>query len=334
MLRRDIAPLAADSVVPDLDDLTLRGVHDNMGTLHSAFEAEYARLKECWAQLLAERDQLDMLRARIQSVSVKENERLKLNVAGKRYEIRRTCVQKNTYFRSLLSGAFAPADDDGFFYIERDPTHVNSIMNVLRDGDTDLDRFTERELDKVRTDAEFFMVQELSSKVDRQRTTRRSGDGVVVCSVNRDASVVSHFNGVFFEVTVLRRDLRLHSIAFVAGETRKMVGEAFLKEGSIDSTALPRKIGDVEQAVEKGQLATINFASIPLTGSVYTIGVYSSSCPTAIAAVPTNAATRDFNHSGFVVGKTYHTTNPRGHWTKRAGDDEYDFVGEVSVSFS
>ena len=324
---------ATASVVQDLDMTGLPVINESMTSLHSILNQEYQRLKDQWAQLLAERDALDKIKNRIQSVSVTELDRLRLNVGGQRFEVRATCVQKNTYFRTLLSGTFTPADQDGFYFIDRDPQFVHVIMQMLRDGDVELSPFNDTALERIRADAEFYMVQDLVAKIDRARSARRAGSGIARVPINREPNLpLSSFNGIFFEVNVLKRDMVLHSIAFVAGESRKIVGEAYLKEGGIDSAAQPQKIGDVAQQVDQGGLVTISFSAMPLPKGVVTIGVYSSSCPTAVAVVPEAAGSKDFSADGLMLGHTYHTTNPRGHWTKQAGRDEFSFVGELTVS--
>ena len=96
---------------------------------------------------------------------------------------------------------------------------------------------------------------------------------------------------------------------------------------------LPTKIGETDIDATKGEAVTITFSTVALTGASYTIGVYSSSCPTAITACPTTMATRDYaQRHGIIIERSYHTTNARGHWTRRAGQDEFDFVGELGIS--
>jgi hypothetical protein len=317
----------------NLDTTGLPALTDSMSVLRHLMDSEYNRLKLEWQALLAERDAINQIKDRIQSVTVSEHDRLRLNVSGQRFEIRASCVQKNTYFRSLISNTFAPADTDGFYYIDRDPKFVIVILNMLRDGRADLDDFNERHLRQIRADAEYYMVGDLTNEVDRVLAARRTGTGIVAVPMNRDVPTTLSFNGVFMELTVTKRNLALHSISFVAGETRRIVGEAFCMEGSMDGQSKPQKVGEVEVDADKGQIISISFSTIALTGTAYTIGVYSSSCPTAVVACPTTMATRDYSRHGIVVERSYHTTNPRGHWTRRAGQDEFDLVGELGISF-
>jgi hypothetical protein len=315
-----------------LDSTGLPVLADSMSSLRGLMDNEYQRLRDEWAALLAERAAINKIKDRIQSVTVGEHERLRLNVSGQRFEIRASCVIKNTYFKSLLSNTFAPADADGFYYVDRDPTHVMAVINFLRDGDVDLSDLNERQLRRVRDDADFYMVGDLTTLVDRTLAARRSGTGITAIAMNGDVPTTLSFNGVFFEVSVTKRNLALHSVSFIAGENRQIHAEVFCVEGTLDGAARPSKIGETDIDAAKGQVVTITFSTIALTGSSYTIGVYSSSCPTAITVCPTTMATRDFSRHGLVVERSYHTTNARGHWTRRTGQDEFDFVGELGIS--
>lgn len=320
-----------EDVMKDLSFTGLNTIQDQMEQLQMSMADEYDRLKAEWKKYLKDKEEMDRIRGRITSVSVSELDRLKLNVGGRRFEIRATCATKNTYFRSLLSGTFTPADQDGFYFIDRDPEYVQVVMNFLRDGQIDLNDFNDRQLARIRQDAEFYMVQELQTEIDTFRTARKSGEGINLLSVNTQRPVTDCFNGVFIEINVTRPNFKLHSISFVAGERRKIVGEAFLKEGGIDSAGQLRRIGTVEQQVDKGQLVCINFSAVPLPTGTYVVGVYSVSCPTAIAVCPIRESQRE--QPGFVITRSYHTANQKGAFNQRAGDNEFDFSGELSVSY-
>jgi len=330
MSRKTAAGAAAPSGETDLDPTGLSTIQEMMDQLQRTMADEYDKLRTQWNIYLRDKEEMDRIKARLQGVNVKETDRLKLNVGGTRFEIRQSSTKNNTYFRSLVSETFAEADKDGFFFIDRDPTFVPVIMSYLRNGSIQLGRYTDTELAAIHEEAEFYMMNDLMTDIDGYRSKRRAGDGIATCSVNATRPVTDGFNGVFFEINVTKKDFKLHSISFVAGERRKMVGEAYWREGSLDSAGNMRKMGAVEQQVEKGQMVTINFSAIPLSVGVHTIGVYSVSCPTAVAACPVRESQRV--HNGFTIVRSYHTTNQKGHFNQRTGEDEFDFCGELAVS--
>jgi hypothetical protein len=298
--------------------------------LQTMMDEEFETLKSKWAEYERAKEELDRLNGLLSNVVAKETDRLKLNVGGMRFEIRLSCVMSNVFFKSLASGTFADADRDGFFYIDRDPMYMPVIMSHFRKT-VDLTEFSDADIDGIREEADFYMVQDLVDDIDAHRLKKLSAEGILISGINKQRPVSHAFNGVFFEINVIKKDFKLHSISFVAGESRKIVGEAYYKEGGIDSPGQPVKICVVETMATKGSLVTIQFSAIPLALGTHTIGVYSVSSPGAVAVCPRAESSRQFN--GFTLEKSYHTTNSKGYITSRTGENDYDFCGEVAVSF-
>ena len=141
------------------------------------------------------------------------------------------------------------------------------VLNFLREGDIELDTLNDRQLDRLRLEAEFFMCQELQARIETLRNQKRTKQCLSVADVNRQVPLSSllFFNGIVFEFQVLSPDLRLHSVSFIAGERRKIVGEVYLKSGGMDSPARFDKIGDVDEMAEKFSLLTVGFSAVALT---------------------------------------------------------------------
>ena len=314
----------------------LPGLEASMHALVLVIGAEHTKLKAERAFLAAEKRRLDELNHRLSSFAAPEHERLKLNVGGTKFEIRASSIQKNTYFRSLLGGTFAVCDGDGFYYIDRDPSYFGQVLNFLREGTVDLDGLTDKQLDRLKAEAEFYMVQELHATIEELRNKKRSKQGVQVVGVNRHVPTSSliFVNGIVFEFQVTAvHELQLHSVSFVAGEKRKIVGEVYLKLGPMDAPGRFEKIGDVDETVERLSVVNVAFSSVTLTSSTYTLAVYSASCSTAIAVCPRELTNRDLTSHGLRITRSYHTADPRGQFMKRAGpEDTFDFVGEMTIS--
>jgi hypothetical protein len=106
---------------------------------------------------------------------------------------------------------------------------------------------------------------------------------------------------------------------------------ALIREGTIQQPGNPQshKAGEIDQHVVKGVGVTIPLTAMTLHGGrSYVIGVYSSSCPIIVCGK--QDATRSF--PAFSVDRTYHTTDTRGSYTRKAGEDEFDFVGELALA--
>ena len=318
---------------PDELEMAVQVLTRDLGT-------ELLTIKNERAFLAAERKRLDDLNRRLNAFDPSEHDRLKLNVGGSRFEVRAACIKKNIFFRSLLSGTFASCDSDGFYFVDRDPIHIAAILHFLREGVLDLDHYSDRQLDRLKTEAEFYMVQDLHATIEELRSKKRSKQGVQVVGVNRHvpASSFAFFNGIVFEFQVTAvHELQLHSVSFVGGEKRKIVGEVYLKLGPMDAPGRFEKIGDVDALVDRLSVVNVAFAAVSLTSSSYTLAIYSASCPTAIAVCPKDLSNRDLlgdNNAGIIrMTRSYHTVDPRGQFSKRAGpEDTFDFVGEMTFS--
>ena len=310
------------------DTAGLGHIENKMGELQMLMTTEYVKLKEAKEEFAKMKEYYDNLAQKIKSTMPREDERLKLNVSGSRFEIRESIAVKNMFFKTLLSGTFATKDSDGNFYIDRDPVYVRVVLNFLRDGTVDLASFTPRELAALRGEAEFYMVPELQGRIDEINAS--DSTGIVTMSCNTQITNFSHaFNGIFFEVT-FKRDVKLHAISFVAGERRRIPCQALYREGGLDGSGDTHRICEVHQAADRGELVPMAFSTLSFSAGTYTFGLYSTS-PNAIACCPIETSRRETNPN-VVLGKTYHTTNARGDWGRRAGSDDVDFCGELMLS--
>lgn len=313
-----IKPVGLDELLTQVDSL-----QDNICN-------ENGSLQDAWRLLNERREKLGRVRDKIQSVVKASNERLKLNVGGTRFEIWTSYVLKNKYLSKLQSGTYQKSDPDGFFYIDKDPTYVPVVLNHLRDGAVDLSPFNDQQLLKIRADAEFFMVTELQADIDARRSSLKATTGLTICTFNL-GRFTPCFNGIFFEVNV-KKQCNLHAVSFLAGERRRLAAEAYLKEGGLDNPSSFHKIGEpVAQQVDKGQVVQIPVTNVVLAPGLHTLGIYSSSCPTAVIVCPRAEAQRESN--GITLGRSYHTSDQKGNFTRRSGEDDFDFCGEIHVHF-
>lgn len=307
---------------------TMRIVEDVMGEELDKLKARKAKLREGQRAL-------NRIRERIEMASCSSVNRLKLNVGGRKVELKMSHVERNNFFRPLLTNAFTQPDSEGFYFIDRDPTFVMVIVNYLRGGlaAIDLDLFTPAQLRRILRDAEFYMVQGLQDKVDELLRVRGPSRSISCVNINTGLGVPSRFfNGVFMQITPVR-NVTLHSIAFVCGEKRpNFVARAQLRETDIASltpTTQLRTIGEVDQPVEKGQKVTISMTALSLQGGkTYTIGVYSSASA-AVGGCPSTNAERQFDL--FTINATFYTIDAR-HALSKKMENDFDFVGELYLS--
>jgi hypothetical protein len=307
----------------------------SMNIVEQVMGEELEKLKARKAKLREGQRALNKIRERIEMVSCNPTNRLKLNVGGKKVELKMSHVERNNFFRPLLTNAFTQPDSEGFYFIDRDPTFIMVVVNYLRGGlsGVDLDLFTPAQLRRILRDAEFYMVQGLQDKVDELLRVRGPSRSITCVNLNTSTGLPArYFNGIFLQITPVR-NMTLHSIAFICGEKRpNFVARALLRETDIASltpTTQLRTIGEVDQPVEKGQKVTISMTALSLQGGkTYTIGVYSSASA-AVGGCPTTNAERRFDL--FTIDSTFYTTDPR-HVLSKKTENDFDMVGEIYVS--
>lgn len=87
-------------------------------------------------KILEEREQQhDILRARVSSNQAAAKMRVSVNVGGHIFSASKDVFlsQEDTYFHAMLGGDWEP-DEDGTYFIDRNPKHFGCIMESLRSG--------------------------------------------------------------------------------------------------------------------------------------------------------------------------------------------------------
>eukprot|EP00759_Apiculatamorpha_spiralis_P046106 PhF_6_TR42699/c0_g1_i5/m.64473 len=341
--------------VPDVDTSGVDEMEGHMINVRETMEREFSKIRNEYERLMRLKQELDAIRRRIRDVSVDERDRVRLNVSGRRFEIRASSVLKNTFFRSLLSGSFVSPDPDGFYFIDRDPEFVQTVLNFLRDGSVDISRVTTNDLPALRRDADFYMVQDLVAAVDiaiaaranaaaalesgfnnaSLATTASMGtasSGTAPVALNTQRPVTHAFHGIGFEVIINKPNFRVLSMSFIAGTAKKLTVEVYYKEGPADNSTNWRKIGDFEGNVEKGVLVPLSISqSLALSSGVHSFVVYTSSSSSGIAVCPRRDGIRQTH--AFQLGRSYHIEDSKGQIGRKNSWDEYDFSGDLVVSF-
>lgn len=306
-----------------------------MQQLREGFVEEYDCLEQNWSEYARLKESIDHLHERIMSATVLESERLRLNIGGKRFEIRESMVKNNAYFRSLRNpSSFSPSDADGFYFINRDPDYIPVVMRYLRCGRIALGRYSALELKLIREEGEFYMLHDLVAEIDAHVRQRQfvSGHEIAIPSSAFPTEGCECVTGIFLEIEVLVEQMQLSALAFLAGERRKIVSEAHYKEGGIDSPGQLVCVGRSEQQAGKRDVVTValNKPQI-LSKGLHTVGIYSASGTAAIMVLRRKGGPM-FSCNFFAIRQTYHTTNAKGLVHQRAEVNTMGFCGKLVVS--
>jgi len=92
------------------------------------------------------------------------DEIIRLDVGGKRFHtsLSTLLTERNTFFTCMFSGAFPPKkQEDGTYFIDRDPRWFGVILNYLRGKPISLESLTEVELEDLLLEVEFYQINSL-----------------------------------------------------------------------------------------------------------------------------------------------------------------------------
>eukprot|EP01118_Nematostelium_gracile_P004845 TRINITY_DN15777_c0_g1_i1.p1 TRINITY_DN15777_c0_g1~~TRINITY_DN15777_c0_g1_i1.p1 ORF type:complete len:253 (-),score=49.35 TRINITY_DN15777_c0_g1_i1:9-767(-) len=90
----------------------------------------------------------------------KDKSRIHLNVGGRRFATTRSTLTslEGTYFSAMLASETWKPDPNGEYFIDRDPTYFNHILNYLRTGSVFYRNFTEDERNDLETELDYYQI--------------------------------------------------------------------------------------------------------------------------------------------------------------------------------
>ncbi|KAL6066734.1 BTB/POZ domain-containing protein KCTD3 [Balamuthia mandrillaris] len=132
--------------------------------------------EEEWQKFQAEREQLRQERQLFEQTTQKlENAQcsapIKLDVGGQVFKtsLRNLLKEPHSFFAVMFSGAWtAQADENGCYFIDRDPKHFRVILNYLRTGEVVLPQDPEAVAELLK-EVEFYQLSSLWQEIESQR---------------------------------------------------------------------------------------------------------------------------------------------------------------------
>ncbi|ELR14880.1 K+ channel tetramerization subfamily protein [Acanthamoeba castellanii str. Neff] len=153
----------------------------------TAADALRARLEEAETTLAADRESLDEERQALAEEKLKMNNlqefasrKVKLNVGGTYFQTSLTTLtQVPSMFSAMFSGKYRmEADEDGCYFIDRDPTHFRYVLNFLRDSRIEVPVEGSKALVReLLAEAEFYQVEGLIALLAPDDHDAASGGG-------------------------------------------------------------------------------------------------------------------------------------------------------------
>ncbi|PIC49209.1 hypothetical protein B9Z55_007888 [Caenorhabditis nigoni] len=96
---------------------------------------------------------------------------VKLNVGGSIFQTTKSTLTKfDGFFRTMFeTGIPITKDESGAIFIDRDSKHFRLILNFMRDGDVDLQKYLE-DVTEIQKEAEFYLLDGLVELCKKRQT--------------------------------------------------------------------------------------------------------------------------------------------------------------------
>ncbi|CAO4367585.1 unnamed protein product [Caenorhabditis nigoni] len=96
---------------------------------------------------------------------------VKLNVGGSIFQTTKSTLTKfDGFFRTMFeTGVPVTKDESGAIFIDRDPKHFRLILNFMRDGHVDLQKYSE-DVKEIQKEAEYYLLEGLVELCTKNQT--------------------------------------------------------------------------------------------------------------------------------------------------------------------
>eukprot|EP01127_Copromyxa_protea_P001298 TRINITY_DN11323_c0_g1_i1.p1 TRINITY_DN11323_c0_g1~~TRINITY_DN11323_c0_g1_i1.p1 ORF type:complete len:364 (+),score=42.41 TRINITY_DN11323_c0_g1_i1:141-1094(+) len=123
-------------------------------------KAERAQLFELQREVIEEKKKLELMLEKIEKQAQAANNKIKLNVGGQIFIFLKETLLRdpNTFFYAMLGSDRWQPDEDGEYFIDRDPRFFSRIGYFLRNGEWDLSSMTEDEKRLFRIELDFYQI--------------------------------------------------------------------------------------------------------------------------------------------------------------------------------
>jgi hypothetical protein len=144
-----------------------------------ALQAALDGLFEEKAALSREREQVEKLKEVVELNLERFKARVKLNIGDAHFETMLSTLQRypDTMLGTMFSGRdgiHVPIDEQGYVFIDRDPTHFKAILNFLRTGKVSMP-MGKSAREELKTEANFYLLHEQIARAIGSHTTETDG---------------------------------------------------------------------------------------------------------------------------------------------------------------
>jgi len=138
---------------------------------------------------------LNSLVARVEKDGESAKEKVKLNVGGTYFITTKEtlCKYPDTYFSAMLqNGNWKPSQDDGAYFIDRDPTYFSRILSALRTGRLNMIGVHDSDLTLLEEELDFYLLYDIFIPIPFNFSSERIGIGLKVDERKRTLTAIKN----------------------------------------------------------------------------------------------------------------------------------------------
>jgi len=126
---------------------------ENLSSLSSNVEKQLRQLEE-------KEKSIAKLGPLMDSTVSTAKQKIVLNIGGKKFATSRSTLLsvKNSFFYAMLCSEQWKPDEDGEYFIDRNPKQFDRILDFLRHGELNLEDLTESEIKKIKFDMDYYLI--------------------------------------------------------------------------------------------------------------------------------------------------------------------------------
>jgi len=120
----------------------------------------FTKIEERLKLLEEKEEHFEKLQEKMRENSEKAKTKIKMDVGGKIFSTSKTTLlqREGTYFHVLLGSDCWKPDEDGCYFIDRDPKYFDRILNYLRNGKLDTQELSKRALEELEEELDYYQI--------------------------------------------------------------------------------------------------------------------------------------------------------------------------------
>eukprot|EP01129_Flabellula_baltica_P011543 TRINITY_DN5078_c0_g1_i1.p1 TRINITY_DN5078_c0_g1~~TRINITY_DN5078_c0_g1_i1.p1 ORF type:complete len:202 (+),score=44.61 TRINITY_DN5078_c0_g1_i1:209-814(+) len=132
----------------------------SLESMKSELLSEVTRLEKEITTLTKEKENVEHIWEHISTEIEKAKYKIKLNVGGSIFVTSKTTLssQEGSYFYGLLSNGNWKPDEDGEYFIDRNPMVFDRILDFMRDGQLDTRGLDDRSISMLNKDMDYYCL--------------------------------------------------------------------------------------------------------------------------------------------------------------------------------